>query len=58
VQNGSWRGADLAPGAAWDWHSNPPTTLSVYAQGVDENRLTAQGLMMNGVLKPVTEMIQ
>jgi len=39
-------------------HSNPLTTLSVYAQVIDRNRLAAQGLMMDAVMKPASEMVQ
>jgi hypothetical protein len=39
-------------------HANPATTRAVYAQGIDANRLAAQGAMMDAVLHPDPERLQ
>ena len=39
-------------------HANPTTTLAIYAQGIDANRLAAQGAMMRAVLHPVSDVVQ
>jgi hypothetical protein len=39
-------------------HANPTTTLAIYAQGIDDNRLAAQGAMMRAVLHPVSDVVQ
>ena len=39
-------------------HSNVTTTLDIYSQGVDKHRLAAQGLMMDAVMNPASEMLQ
>ena len=39
-------------------HANPTATLAVYAQGIDANRLAAQGAMMDAVLHPVSAVVQ
>jgi integrase len=39
-------------------HANPTTTRALYAQGIDANRLAAQGAMMRAVLHPVSDVVQ
>ena len=39
-------------------HSNVTTTLDIYSQGVDKHRSAAQGLMMDAVMNPASEMLQ
>jgi integrase len=39
-------------------HANPTTTLAIYAQGIDANRLAAQGAMMRAVLHLVSDVVQ
>ena len=39
-------------------HANPTTTLAIYAQGIDANRLAAQGAMRRAVLHPVSDVVQ
>jgi integrase len=39
-------------------HANPTTTLAIYAQGIDTNRLAAQGAMMRAVPHPVSPVVQ
>jgi integrase len=39
-------------------HAKPTTTLAIYAQGIDDNRLAAQGAMMRAVLHRVSDVVQ
>jgi integrase len=39
-------------------HSDPQTTLKIYTQVIGANCLAAQGLMMDAVMNPASEMLQ
>jgi hypothetical protein len=39
-------------------HANPTTTQAIYAQGIDANCLAVRGVMMRGVLHPVSDVVQ
>lgn len=39
-------------------HANPQTTLHIYAQVVDANKLAAQGLMYDAVWNTAPEIVQ
>ena len=38
-------------------HSDVKTTLQLYTQSIDENRLAAQEQVLNAILKPTSEMV-